>query len=469
MSLEPIRRPGLAERAPSPYPTSGRPRGRIDRVSPDGSVGAGGDHACHGHRRGRSDTRNRDELECRHLERLVQRGPAQRHAERDRDHAQRVPDERDDVLDPDERQRQLRGRPQQCRKHGGEPRRAERPREHGLRRHDPEAQRHRPAGCELPSVRLQVPLRRVPGVRGLDQFNDAFIAEWNTSNWIDERQHDHGSEQLRLRPERQRDQHQHLGQHGDVARARRPAPPTTARPRSSPRPSRSRREPEASTSRSSTRVTTLYDSAVFLDNLVVGFVPDPANQCKAGAQVKTFNLTLTPPSAHEHGGNESHRHRDADRRTGARSPARQSSSRSPAPTRGRAQAITNAEGKATFTYTGTAAGDDTIVACYDADANATCGNAGDPIASRPTKKWVTAETTPPSCAITQTGTDAQGRKFIKVTTQDTGSGLKTIVVDKSTNSDTVVPAVHRRHQEPRRRHVDEDQPEPDLGRAADRH
>jgi hypothetical protein len=47
--------------------------------------------------------------------------------------------------------------------------------------------------------------------------------------------------------------------------------------------------------------------------------------------------------------------------------------------------------------------------------------------------------TSPSCQLTKTGTDATGKKFIEVTTQDTGSGILSIVVDKSTNATTVVP------------------------------
>jgi hypothetical protein len=40
----------------------------------------------------------------------------------------------------------------------------------------------------------------------------------------------------------------------------------------------------------------IYDSAVFLDSLRVGFVPNPAVNCKPGAQPVNFRLTLEPPS-----------------------------------------------------------------------------------------------------------------------------------------------------------------------------
>src|SRR5205823_6101992 len=48
---------------------------------------------------------------------------------------------------------------------------------------------------------------------------------------------------------------------------------------------------------------------------------------------------------------------------------------------------TNSSGKATFEYTGTHTGQDTIVACYDADKNGTCGDNGDATSNRATKTW----------------------------------------------------------------------------------
>ena len=41
----------------------------------------------------------------------------------------------------------------------------------------------------------------------------------------------------------------------------------------------------------------VLDSAAFVDNLRVGWVPDPATQCKPGAVVKNFQLDLTPTTA----------------------------------------------------------------------------------------------------------------------------------------------------------------------------
>ena len=46
----------------------------------------------------------------------------------------------------------------------------------------------------------------------------------------------------------------------------------------------------------------------------------------------------------------------------------------------------------------------------------------------------------PSCAQTGTGTDAQGRKYIQVTTRDTGSGLARITVRKDINVTMAMPS-----------------------------
>jgi len=92
--------------------------------------------------------------------------------------------------------------------------------------------------------------------------------------------------------------------------------------------------------------------------------------------------------------------------------------------------FTDAAGKARFCYTGTNAGDDTITASV--------GTLSDSAA----KKWeanAPVDTTKPACALDRTGTDAQGRKFLEVKTQDSGSGLASIAVTKSTNANTVVP------------------------------
>jgi hypothetical protein len=47
--------------------------------------------------------------------------------------------------------------------------------------------------------------------------------------------------------------------------------------------------------------------------------------------------------------------------------------------------------------------------------------------------------TPPACFLLRTGTTSGGKKFIDISTQDTGSGLLSIVVLYSNNANTVVP------------------------------
>jgi hypothetical protein len=175
------------------------------------------------------------------------------------------------------------------------------------------------------------------------------------------------------------------------------------------------------------------DSAVFLDNLVIGFVPNPQTQCTQGAQPKVFNLTLSPATATNPVGT-SHSVTATLTESGTPVPSGTVSfTVTGAHTTG-GTATTNASGQATFAYAGTVAGTDTIVACYDADANGTCGNPGDPLASA-TKEWeAPADTTKPSCAMTKTGTNASGKKYIEVTVQGSGSGLASIVATKSTNA-----------------------------------
>lgn len=59
---------------------------------------------------------------------------------------------------------------------------------------------------------------------------------------------------------------------------------------------------------------------------------------------------------------------------------------------------TGASGDATFTYTGTAAGDDTITACYDKDKSGTC-DTGEPTATA-TKHWIVRNA---DLSVTKTG------------------------------------------------------------------
>jgi sugar lactone lactonase YvrE len=61
-----------------------------------------------------------------------------------------------------------------------------------------------------------------------------------------------------------------------------------------------------------------------------------------------------------------------------------------------------------------------------------------PTATR-TATPVRSDTTPPSCALTGTGINSAGQKYIQISVQDSGSGLKTVLVTQSTNAATTVP------------------------------
>lgn len=107
------------------------------------------------------------------------------------------------------------------------------------------------------------------------------------------------------------------------------------------------------------------DSATFLDNLTVGFVPNPSANCVPGATPVNYRLSLSPPppanplgtpqtvAAHltDWDGNNIPGAPVTFTVTGAN------------PTTG--GGTTDMSGDATFTYMGTALGSDTITACYE--------------------------------------------------------------------------------------------------------
>jgi Bacterial Ig-like domain (group 1) len=141
----------------------------------------------------------------------------------------------------------------------------------------------------------------------------------------------------------------------------------------------------------------VLDSAVFLDNLRVGFVPNPAVNCQPGAQPKLFGLTLSPASAQnptgtphtvtatltdENGDPVANEAVDFQV-TGANAASGSGS--------------TNSSGEATFTYTGTNPGSDVISACYDADDDGTCE-----ATASATKDWVN---NPPDCSTVTASPD----------------------------------------------------------------
>jgi Bacterial Ig-like domain (group 1) len=106
-----------------------------------------------------------------------------------------------------------------------------------------------------------------------------------------------------------------------------------------------------------------YDSAVFLDNLVVGFVPNPATNCTAGASPVSYQLGLTPASAINPVGTP---HTVTATLTDAEGAvvSGQTINFTVAGANARTgTGTTNGSGQATFTYTGTNAGQDQINAC----------------------------------------------------------------------------------------------------------
>lgn len=126
----------------------------------------------------------------------------------------------------------------------------------------------------------------------------------------------------------------------------------------------------------------ILDSAAFVDNLRVGFVPDPAVQCVPGAQVKQFQLDLAPANATLSTGQE-HTVTATLKDLNATPPEIQNGSVLFQTTGAHTESgsdTTNASGEATFSYTGTVVGNDTISACYDLDESGTC-DAGEPFAS----------------------------------------------------------------------------------------
>jgi hypothetical protein len=115
----------------------------------------------------------------------------------------------------------------------------------------------------------------------------------------------------------------------------------------------------------------IYDSATFVDNLVVGFVPDPQHNCVPGAQPKHFTMTLTPAEAENP---EDTEHtvtatllEDGVPKGGAPITFEVTGAN---PTPG--ASTTDSAGQATFTWLGVDEGDDIVAACYDADNDGTC-------------------------------------------------------------------------------------------------
>jgi PKD repeat protein len=118
----------------------------------------------------------------------------------------------------------------------------------------------------------------------------------------------------------------------------------------------------------------ILDSAAFVDNLRVGWVPDPATQCKPGAVVKNFQLDLTPATATEDTGTT---HTVTATLKDPEATPPELNGQHILFTAGGANSAsgsgtTNVNGQASFSYTGTNVGVDAINACYDFNNNNVC-------------------------------------------------------------------------------------------------
>ena len=114
----------------------------------------------------------------------------------------------------------------------------------------------------------------------------------------------------------------------------------------------------------------VLDSAVFLDNLTVGFVENPAVNCKQGATPVNYKLTLAPATATNPVGTP---HTVTATLTGPSVADKTVSftvTGANAPASG--TGTTDLNGITTFTYTGTNVGHDQIDACYNADLEPPC-------------------------------------------------------------------------------------------------
>ena len=178
----------------------------------------------------------------------------------------------------------------------------------------------------------------------------------------------------------------------------------------------------------------VLDSAAFVDNLRVGWVPDPATQCKPGAVVKNFQLDLTPATATKDVGT-SHTV-TATLQDPDATPSELSGGTILFEAAGANAAtgsdVTDSTGEATFSYTGSATGLDTISACYDVDVNGTC-DAGEVFASveatwvnpPPTNDAVGPYTGNEGSPITLSGTasDPNGDTLTNAWTYVAGAGV----------------------------------------------
>ena len=143
----------------------------------------------------------------------------------------------------------------------------------------------------------------------------------------------------------------------------------------------------------------ILDSAVFLDNLRIGFVPDPAVICQPGATPVNFRMTLEPATDENPVGTPHTVTATLTDETGAPVAGATIEFDVTGANTATGASVTDSNGEATFTYTGMNLGDDTIVACHNADASA--DGSCEAVASA-TKRWVVG---PPASLELEPATD----------------------------------------------------------------
>src|ERR687897_60679 len=156
----------------------------------------------------------------------------------------------------------------------------------------------------------------------------------------------------------------------------------------------------------------ILDSAAFVDNIRVGFVPDPAVNCRPGARPALFQLALTPATANKDTGDTHTVTAEVLDDDGAPVAGAPVAFRVTGANGTTGTGTTDTAGKASFAYTGAAAGDDLISACYDADADGACEATDSAMAT-----W-SVRNLPPDCGSVTTSVatlKAQGHRFKPVT------------------------------------------------------
>lgn len=117
---------------------------------------------------------------------------------------------------------------------------------------------------------------------------------------------------------------------------------------------------------------TILDSAVFLDNLVVGYTPDPETDCAPGAVIVTHDLDLAPDTGTGEVGTEHTVTATLTDNAGdpvGDTPIEFAVTGAHSTT---GTATTDADGHASFSYTGTTGGTDTISGCARPEAGEPC-------------------------------------------------------------------------------------------------